>query len=202
MKQGKMGWGYMISGLIVLIIIFVVLVGTLPMFNNLREQLGFDVGLNPAEIESQELAKTEFNDKFVPALSNCASSGKIQCFCLKPEEFALPTDYSIDFSPDQGDIKLTLNNHKGGEVVEKWISNISPCVSVGDTNLVALSGEAKDSMITIFYSSANELKYINLQGKEVSERTDNDYYIYKPNKDSLCILKESAARLKAKTLCS
>jgi hypothetical protein len=202
MKQGKVGWGYMISGLIILIVVFAVLAGMLPMFEDLRTQLGFDVGLNPAEIESQEMAKEEFNENFVSALSSCTGSGKVKCFCLEPGSFALPTDYSIDFSPEQGDIKLSINNHKGGKVIEKWISDVSPCVSTGDHSLVSLSGEAKDSTIKVVYSSANKMIYTNLNGEDISERVDNDYYIYKPNKDSLCILREQAARLKSKDLCN
>ena len=201
MKQGKVGWGYLISGFIVFLVIFGALAGTLPMFESLRAQLGFDVGLTPAEIESQELAEDEFNEKFVSMLSNCVSSGKIKCFCLEPDTFSLPTDYSIDFSPEQGDIKLSMNNHIGGEVIEKWVSNVDPCVSIGDNSLVALSGEAKESNVRVVYSSANKLLYTDLKGNDISERVDNDYYIYKPNKDSLCVLRESTARLKSKDIC-
>ena len=201
MKQGSMGMGQVIKAIIIILVVFVILFWAGPAYSEIREALGFDVSLTPAEIDSQELAKEEFDKTFIHALNDCASGSKIRCFCLEPGSFSLPTDYQLIFSPEQGDIRIDMNNHKGGEVLTKWVSGVDPCVSLDNNSLVMLSGEAKSSTIKMIFSSENKLTYIDLNGKEVSERVDSDYYIYKPNKDSLCLLKEKTARLKNKEIC-
>jgi len=200
-NKGSFEISQVVKPVLMIILILVILFWAGPAYGEIREMLGFDVGLTPEEIESQELAKAEFDIVFAQTLNECAKSSKVRCFCLEPGTFSLPTDYQLVFSPEQGDIRMDMNNHLGGEVLTKWVSDTDPCVSLDNNSLVALSGESKDSKVKIIFSSENKVVYTDLNGNDISERIDNDYYIYKPNKDSLCILKEKTARLKTKDIC-
>lgn len=200
MKKGELsGFQQVISGFLVIVVIVIVVGFGGPAFAKISESLGFGVDLTAEEIAAQEQAKSQVESNLLPMINDCKSRTKINCFCTN-NSLTLPTDYVLKFSIENG-MKISLINHKGGKVEDYNLNSVQPCISDESWNLASLDSQTKDSSASLKFGSINYLVYKNLEGKDVRKAVDPNYFIFKPNQDSICILDQDSAKIREKDVC-
>ena len=192
MKKGNLGFSHWIAAILVIFLIISVLWFFTPIFDEVKEKLGFFVNLTPSELESQTQAIENFNG-LVNTFDDCINSYDSGCFCTN-KTMAFPTDYYLTFEEKGIKLEVTLYNQYDGLLrVESFLTN--PCIGsnfIKGEQLHYFNGILKDNFLTIVYKSPSLLRYINIQeGIEKiinNEEIDIGYTFFKPNNDSLCIL--------------
>ena len=72
---------HIIAAVLVILIVVVVLFFTTPVFNKLKEQIGFGTDLSAEETQAQIKAREIFVDGVYPILDDCSKSRNVSCFC-------------------------------------------------------------------------------------------------------------------------
>lgn len=197
--MAEFAWRQVILGILTLILVITVVAFGGPAFAAISKALGFGVDLTPDEIVAQEQAKSLIEGNFLSMLRSCQSNSKIECFCSN-QSFALPTDYVLKLSVENG-MKISLINHKGGKIEDYYFNDVQPCISDENWNLASLNTQTKDSSASLTFGSVNYLSYKNTQGKNVKKAVDPNYFIFKPNQDTICILDQDSAKVRQKDVC-
>lgn len=199
MKKGNLTGTQIIVAILTLIVIIVIVAFGSDAFAKISDSLGFGADLTAEEIAAQEQAKSQIESNFLPMIYDCKSKTKTNCFCSN-NSLNLPTDYVLRFGLENG-MKISLINNKGGKVEDYNLNNIQPCISDDVWNLANLNVQTKDSSASLTFGSINYLVYKNVQGKDVKKTVDPNYFIFKPNQETICILDQDSAKIREKDMC-
>ena len=146
-KKGEFSIVQVVAPLLILIFIVIILAWAGPAYGQIREMLGFQVGLTIEEQDVQEESMDIIDDVLIHGLYSCKNSLKEGCFCLI-ENFSLPTDYKIEFKDEANDMKLTFFNNRNGKFLEKWIGDTNSCVDDNGV-FIELDGNVKNDKISL-----------------------------------------------------
>ncbi len=123
MKKGRIAFSHIIAAVLILVLIVTVLFVFVPLFDEIKEKLGFGVTLTAGEIKVQEEAKQLFEQNISPTLLDCISSNNDECFC-SDEEVPFPNEYSLSIYFQENSLKVGLYNHIGGLVSDRKLTNL------------------------------------------------------------------------------
>ena len=191
-NRARIAFTHIIAATLVIILILSVLGFGSPLFNIIKEKMGFTIDLNPQELETQKEAKLFFNDVFVNGIQDCERSSNVSCFCFS-EDLIFPSGYSLKVIAEGG-IKYELYNHNGGMVVDNNLKNVYPCLGWTNERNLHYFDIVKDSNIKLIYGQETSLSFIDIETdveREINELLNLSYIFYKPNQDAICVLSAS-----------
>ncbi len=201
-KKGGIGWQYVISALLVIIVVVVIAVWGPSVLRSLGSMLGFEsISLTPEESAVQNEARVYFLDNVYQKMRDCVNSNNNSCFCNN-ESLAIPNGYKLVFKEDGNGVKLSLFNHKGGFVVDKWVDSVKLCVGDETDRLIGVNGYMKDSEVDIVAGENYIIQYETLSGDKVIKNLDEAYYMYRAREGFVCILNGDASVLRNHGVCS
>ncbi len=193
----RVGAPHIVAAVLVIVLVLVVVVFSTPMFDKLKESMGFGTELSAEEMQTQIKATEIFVDEVYPTLDNCAKSRNVSCFCTD-EKFEFPTDYTLSIYDKEG-MKIALSNHLGGEVESRLLFDIKPCVGWKVGFDLSGFGYVQDDKVTLRYSytPAPLIEFFDLgEDKFISKPFDLSYVFYKPRAGHICVLTEEYASAK------
>jgi len=201
MKQGKIGFTHLIAAILVIVLVLAIVWFATPVFDELKEKMGFNLGLTAQESEAQTRAKEFFTFELSPEISDCKRSSDVGCFCTN-KEIAFPTDYSLEVSDLGASSKYVLKNHKGGEVDSMTFSNVIPCVGWVIGEDMTTFSSMKDNKLTLRFGTGSSLNFVNVESAgeiPISRDIDLNYLFYKPKDGNICVLSADYAAEKKLT---
>jgi len=201
-KKGGIGWQYVISALLVIIVVVVIAVWGPGILRSLGSMLGFDsINLTPEENAVQNEARVYFLDNVYQKMKNCANSNNNSCFCNN-ESLSIPNGYKLVFKEDRDSVKISLYNHKKGFVIDKWINSVKLCVGDETNHLIGVNGYLKENEVDIVAGENYIVEYETLEGDKKVKDLDEGYYMYRAREGFICILDRESSVLRNHEVCS
>ncbi len=123
MKKGRIAFSHIIAAVLILILIVTVIFVFVPVFDDIKEKLGFGVTLTAGEIKVQSESKELFEQNISLMLLDCISSNEDECFCMD-DEIIFPNSYSLEIYLQNEVLTIGLYNHLGGLVSDKVLTGL------------------------------------------------------------------------------
>ena len=187
LKKARLGFPHLISAVLILVLIIVVLFIFSPMFEDLKDKLGFGIDLTAGEMKAQTEAISLFTNTLTPLIKDCMNYEKNKCFCTN-QEISFPNEYCLNFL-EEGGFKLQLHNHLGGLVLEENFGDIVPLAIPSDS----IARRLKDSGFKIIYSSDSKLIFVDFPTLKM-ESIDTSHTFFKWNESLFAVLSDSYSK--------
>ena len=186
MKKGRIAFSHIIAAVLILVLIITVIFVFVPLFDEIKEKLGFGVTLTAGEIKVQGEAKELFEQTVLPMLLDCISSSDNECFCTD-DEAVFPNEYGLKVYVLDGSLTVGLYNHIDGLVSDKKL-----------TNLESFGAVFSDGV----FLNLDDLEFLKIDysaDTKVSSNIDEDlldlnHIFYKVEESKLAIVSKEIAR--------